>query len=125
MKRRILLAEDHPTTAKVMSEELNLLGYEVTVAKNGLEAVAMASRDLPDLIIMDIRMPKMDGLQAAAAIRRNPITAAIPILAATAKALTGDRETCLASGCTEYISKPFTHKELEAALERLLGDSKE
>lgn len=120
MKKRILLAEDHPVTARVMSEELNLLGYEVNVAKNGIEAVEMAMTELPDLIIMDIRMPDLDGLQAAAQIRRNPKTNGIPILAATAKAMTGDQESCLANGCTDYIAKPFTHKELETAIRRIL-----
>ena len=123
MKKRILLAEDHPKTRQVMREELDLLGYEVMVAQNGLEAVDAATSQLPDLIIMDIRMPNMDGLQATKQIRQNPTTQAIPILAATAKAVTGDKEECLAIGCTDYIAKPFTHKELDAAIKKLLGSN--
>lgn len=125
MKKRVLLVEDNVATVDVMRQELEFLGYEVTVAENGVEAVEMAISNLPDLIVMDIRMPKMDGLQAASRIRKNPKTQAIPILAATAKALPGDREQCLASGCDGYIAKPFTHKELGAAIKKLLKEQSE
>jgi two-component system chemotaxis sensor kinase CheA len=69
---------------------------------------------------MDMLMPKMDGSEAAARIRKNPKTQAIPILAATAKALPEDRDICLASGCDDYIAKPFSYRELHAAIEKLL-----
>ncbi|MFQ5684635.1 MAG: response regulator [Candidatus Binatia bacterium] len=120
MKKRILLAEDDPATIDVVKQELVLLGYEVTVAENGLDAVERAFSELPHLIVMDMHMPKMDGLEAASRIREDPKTQAIPILAATAKAMPGDRESCLASGCDDYIAKPFTHKQLGAAIEKLL-----
>jgi CheY-like chemotaxis protein len=120
MQTRILLVEDDPGTVEVMQLELKFLGYEVTVAENGVEAVKMASSQLPDLIVMDIRLPKMDGLQAATLIRDNPNTGNIPILAATVNALAGDREKCLEAGCNDYIAKPFTHRELGAAIKRLL-----
>jgi len=123
MKRRILLVEDNLGTIEVVREELELLGYEVVVAENGLVAVEMATSQLPDLIVMDIRMPKMDGLEAASRIRQDPRTQSIPILAATAKAMPGDREKCLASGCDGYLAKPFTHKELDAAIRRLLKEN--
>ncbi|MBI4256868.1 response regulator [Candidatus Uhrbacteria bacterium] len=98
---------------------------DASKAEAGKIEVEMVSSELPDLIVMDIRMPQMDGLQAASRIRTNPKTQAIPILAATAKALPGDREKCLASGCGGYIAKPFTHKELEAAIKRLLKEQSE
>jgi CheY-like chemotaxis protein len=120
MKQRILLVEDNPGTIDVMRQELEVLGYDVTVAKNGVEAVEMATTLLPDLIVMDIIMPKMDGLQAATQIRQNSKTQAIPILAATAMAMPGDREKCLAGGCDGYIAKPFTYRELGAAIQKLL-----
>ncbi len=122
MKIRILLVEDDSATIDVMRQELEFLGYKVTVAKNGIEALEMTTSELPDLIVMDIRMPGMDGLQAASQIRKNPKTQAIPILAATAMALPGDREKCLASSCDAYIAKPFTHKRLGAAIEKLLKE---
>ncbi|OGQ73070.1 MAG: hypothetical protein A2W73_00235, partial [Deltaproteobacteria bacterium RIFCSPLOWO2_12_55_13] len=112
MKKRVLLAEDHLGTIEVMQLELEVLGYEVTVAQNGLEAVEKASAESPDLIVMDILMPKLNGFQATARIRQNPRTKDIPILAATALARPGDREKCLESGCDGYIAKPFTHKQL-------------
>ncbi len=120
MKKRILLVEDNLETIEVVRQELEVLGYEVLLAEDGLAAVEVATSQLPDLIVMDIRMPKMDGLQAASQIRKDPKTQSIPILAATAKALPGDREKCLASGCDDYLAKPFTHNELGAAIEKLL-----
>ncbi len=122
MQKRILLVEDDPSTIDVMQHELEFLGYEVTVAKNGVEGVEMAISELPDLIVMDIRMPKMDGLRATSLIRDNPKTKSIPILAATVNALPGDREKCLEAGCDGYIAKPFTHRELGAAIKKLLQE---
>jgi two-component system, cell cycle response regulator DivK len=122
MNKRILLVEDNEATVEVVQKELEMLGYEVIVAKNGLQAVEMAGSVLPDLIVMDVLMPKMDGLQAASEIKDNPKTRAIPILAATAKAVSGDRERCLANGCDSYLAKPFTHLQLDAAIKRLLKE---
>jgi len=119
-KMRVLLAEDHPATIEVVQKELEVLGYEVTVAEDGVEAVEKATAEPPDLIVMDMLMPKMDGFQAASQLRQNPKTKDIPILAATALARPGDREKCLQSGCDDYITKPFTHRQLGAALNRLL-----
>ncbi len=120
MKTKILLVEDNPATMEVMQQELEVLGYDVAIAKDGAEAVEMAGSELPDLIIMDMLIPKMDGIEANSRIRKNPKTQAIPILAATAKALPEDRDICLASGCDDYIAKPFSYRELHAAIEKLL-----
>jgi CheY-like chemotaxis protein len=120
MKKRILLVEDNPATIDVVQKELEFLGYDAITADDGRKAVDMAEAHLPDLIIMDISLPQMDGLQATALIRENPKTKSIPILAATARALPGDREKCIESGCNDYIAKPFTHRELGAALKKLL-----
>lgn len=120
MMKQILLVEDDPDTAELMQMELEGLGYEVRVAVNGVQAVEMATSEPPELVVMDILLPGMDGLRAAGRMRENPKTQAIPILAATALARPGDREKCLASGCNDYIAKPFTHQQLGAAVERLL-----
>jgi len=120
MKTKILLVEDNPATMEVMQQELEVLGYDVAIARDGAEAVEMAGSELPDLIIMDMLMPKMDGSEATGRIRKNPKTQAIPILAATAKALPEDRDICLASGCDDYIAKPFSYRELHDAIEKLL-----
>jgi CheY-like chemotaxis protein len=106
----------------VLQKELEFLGYESMIAEDGRKAVDLASSYLPDLILMDISLPKMDGLEAASLIRKDPKTETIPILAATARALPGDREKCLQGGCDDYIAKPFTHRELGAAIKRLLKD---
>ena len=116
MKKHILVAEDNEDLAELYCIQLESLGFDVTVAKNGIEAIELAPLLLPDLVIMDIRMPKMDGLEAARQIRENPATRDIPILAATAKAMEGDKEKCLAAGCDGYIAKPFTHRELSLQL---------
>ena len=122
MKKKILLVEDNPATIDVIQKELEFLGYESIVAEDGKEGVDKATSILPDLIIMDISLPKMDGLEASTAIRNNPKTQTIPILAATARALPGDKEKCLQAGCDDYIAKPFTHRELGAAIKKLLKE---
>ena len=122
MKRKILLVEDNPATIDVIQKELEFLGYESIVAEDGKEGVDKATSILPDLIIMDISLPKMDGLEASTAIRKNLKTQTIPILAATARALPGDKEKCLQAGCDDYIAKPFTHRELGAAIKKLLKE---
>lgn len=121
MKKQILLVEDDRDTAELMQMELEGLGYEVRVAVNGVKAVERATSEPPDLIVMDILLPGMDGLRAAGRMRENPKTQAIPILAATALAKQGDREKCLAGGCDDYIAKPFTHLQLGAAIRKLLA----
>jgi two-component system cell cycle response regulator DivK len=122
MKKKILLVEDNPATVDVILKELEFLEYESVVAQDGKEAIDKAVSYMPDLIIMDISLPKMDGLEASALIRKNPKTQSVRILAATARALPGDREKCLQAGCDDYIAKPFTHRELGAALKKLLKD---
>ncbi len=122
MKRKILLVEDNPATVDIIQTELEYLGYDSAVAENGQKAVDLAATYQPDLIVMDISLPKMDGLEATNLIRNNSKTQNIPILAATARALPGDREKCIQAGCDDYIAKPFTHRELGAAIKKLLKE---
>jgi CheY-like chemotaxis protein len=122
MKKKVLLVEDNPATIDVLQKELLFLGYDAVVAEDGRQAVEKAASLQPDLIIMDISLPKMDGLEATSAIRKNPGTRSIPILAATARALPGDREKCIQAGCDDYLAKPFSHRELGAALKKLLKE---
>jgi two-component system cell cycle response regulator DivK len=96
------------------------MGYEVMVAKDGLAAIESVVAQLPDLIIMDVQLPKMNGYEPTRRIRAIPAARDIPILAATAKALHGDEAKCTAAGCDGYIAKPFTHRELQAAVHRIL-----
>ncbi len=120
MKRRVLVAEDNLFLSEIMQKELEGLNYYVAVASNGLEAVKMATSEIPDLIIMDLMMPELDGFEAASQIRQNPKTQAIPLLAVTALLAPDIRKRCLASGFDDYIVKPFTSSELEAAIKKIL-----
>jgi len=120
VKKRVLLVEDDLGMIDLVQIQLELLGYEVIVTIDGLEATEKAASHLPDLIVMDILMPKLDGFQATKLIRQDPKTKNIPILAATALALPGDKEKCLEAGCDGYIAKPFTHRQLETAIDSVL-----
>jgi CheY-like chemotaxis protein len=120
MTKRILLAEDNQDTAEIVSFVLKFLGHEVVLATDGVEAVEKAISFQPDLILMDMMMPRMDGFEAVSELRQHADTKTIPIVAATALASAGDRKKCLAAGCDDYLSKPVTAKQLAPAIERLL-----
>jgi two-component system, cell cycle response regulator DivK len=124
MKKRILLVDDNEATRELLKLELQHLGYEAVVAKNGFEAVELAGSERPDLIMMDMLMPQMDGFEAISRIKMNPEARAIPILASTAKAGPGDQARCIEAGCDGYLAKPYTHKELAARLEQLLDGNR-
>ncbi len=117
----ILLVEDTETVAMVVGDYLESAGYQVVQAKDGLEALAITKRLLPDLIMMDVQMPVMDGLEATQRIRSDARLARIPIVALTALAMQSDRERCLAAGMNEYLSKPVHLKELLQVIQRLLN----
>jgi CheY-like chemotaxis protein/anti-sigma regulatory factor (Ser/Thr protein kinase) len=108
----ILLADDNETAIGMLSEYLHRHGYQVTVARNGVEAIERTSEEAPDLILMDIQMPRIDGLEAIHHIRATPGVADTPIIALTALAMPGDEERCLKAGATAYLSKPVRLKEL-------------
>ena len=120
MKKRILLVEDNSDTVAIISHALNFLGYETSIANDGIEAVELARSENPDVIIMDMMLPKMNGFEATSKIRNDPKTELVPILATTAMAMPGDREKCLKAGCDGYLAKPFTYRDLGHAIEKLL-----
>ncbi|NEP12436.1 MAG: response regulator [Symploca sp. SIO2C1] len=117
----ILLAEDNETTVATISDYFKVQGYRVAVAINGLEAVEMSQELNPDLIVMDIQMPEMDGLEATRQIRVNEQSAHIPIIALTSLAMPGDKEKCLEAGADEYLTKPVSLKKLVEAINALLS----
>jgi PAS domain S-box-containing protein len=120
-RARILLAEDHEANQMMLSEYLQDQGFDVIRAGNGLEALAKAAETLPDLLLMDIQMPELDGLEAIRRLRAIPRFASTPIIALTALAMPGDRERCLEAGATEYMSKPFSLKNLLHTINEILG----
>lgn len=120
MKKKILVVEDSPDMAQVLQSLLGFMGYNSVVATNAKQAVEMAAAHLPDLIMLDIMLPGVDGLEAAREIRQNPKTHSIPILAVTAKTSFSEKEECLKNGCNEHIAKPFTRNQLGSCIERLL-----
>lgn len=117
---RILLAEDNEANRETLLVYLENNGYQILLAQDGREAVAIAQSQPPDLILMDIQMPGMDGLEAIRQIRQNSALASVPIVALTALAMPGDRERCLQAGANEYFSKPVHLKVLAATLQTLL-----
>ncbi|MBK9925881.1 MAG: PAS domain S-box protein [Anaerolineales bacterium] len=117
---RILLAEDNETNIMAIQEYLMDRGHEVVIAHNGQEAIMRAKELSPDLILMDIQMPEMDGLEAIQQLRLNTRFATTPIIALTALAMPGDRERCLKAGANEYMSKPVRLKDLAETINNLL-----
>lgn len=119
--RRILLVEDNEVNLMMTIEMLNVHNHKVVVARNGLEAIEMAKQHKPELILMDIRMPVMDGLEATQRLRAVPEFANTPIIAMTAS--TGDEaeKTYITKGCTAHLPKPIRLKQLFAVLEKYLS----
>ncbi len=121
MKKKILIVDDNPDLISILRVQLEHRGYDTVQATNGMQAVDIATAQMPDLIVMDIMMPRMNGLQAARLIRKNPKTRSIPMLALTAKVSRADTEECLESGFNDHIAKPFTTMELVSRIEKLLN----
>ncbi|MEM9091960.1 MAG: ATP-binding protein [Cyanobacteria bacterium P01_F01_bin.53] len=117
----ILLAEDKDSNINTLVPYLDVKGYHIQVAKNGQAAIDLAQGEPPDIILMDIQMPGMDGLTAIQHIRKLPELSQIPIIALTARAMPGDQELCLAAGATTYLSKPVKLKQLALSIEKLLS----
>ena len=117
----ILLVEDNEVNRVLAATILERLGHRATLAGDGIEAVALCASQAFDLVLMDMQMPNLDGLQATAQIRgQGPAQSAVPIVALTANALHGDRERCLAAGMDDYLAKPFNMEQLAAKIERWL-----
>ncbi len=118
MSNKLLLVEDHPMNRDMLVRRLVKLGYEVVTAVDGREAVAMATQELPDVILMDMSLPVMDGFEATRAIREQESTREIPVIALTAFVHEYDRSRALEAGCVEYETKPVDMKRLIDKIER-------
>jgi len=117
---RILVVEDNPANMKLASLLLSNAGHVALCAVDAETGLTLARAELPDLILMDIQLPGMDGLAATALLKADPATAAIPVIALTAMAMKEDREKTAAAGCDGYIAKPLRYQELYAAIDELL-----
>lgn len=117
---KILLVEDNETNSEMLTRRLLKKNYEVIHAKDGEEGLAKAENEEPDLILMDLSLPRMDGWEASRRIKANPKTKNIPIIALTAHAMVGDRDKALAAGCDDYDTKPIEFPRLITKIEYLL-----
>ena len=114
---RLLLVEDHEEIWDFLSRRLSRRGYEVSVATDGQAALDRAGSELPDLVLLDMNLPVMDGWTVARALKDGSTTARIPIIAMTAHAMSGDREKALAAGCDDYHAKPIEFSRLLTQIE--------
>jgi two-component system, cell cycle response regulator DivK len=117
---RILIIEDNPANMKLTSLLVRNAGHSVINAEDAETGLTLARTDQPDLILMDVQLPGMDGLAATALLKHDPVTAAIPVIAVTALAMKADEEKSHLAGCDAYIAKPLRYKELYAAIDKLL-----
>ena len=117
VKKRVLIVEDNMDTFELVHFVLEKNNYETLLAVNGRDGVNAAINQKPDLIIMDLSMPEMDGWTATALIKKDPQTSSIPLVALTAHALPGDRQRAMDAGCDEYITKPMDLDELVEAIQ--------
>jgi CheY-like chemotaxis protein len=118
---KILLVEDNEMNRDMLSRRLLKRGYQVSIAIDGAEGVRMVESEQPDLVLMDMSLPVMDGADATVAIRNNPLLRQVPILALTASAMAADREKALAAGCDDFDTKPVDLARLLEKVETLLA----
>lgn len=117
----ILMVEDNELNSDMLKRRLERLGHMVTVARDGAEGVAMAHALSPELVLMDMSLPVMDGYEATRRLRADDTTRHIPVLALTAHAMAADRERTLAAGCDDYATKPVDFVSLRAQIDKLLA----
>jgi CheY-like chemotaxis protein len=120
MGSHILVVEDHPQNRYLMTYLLESRGYEVEVALDGAEALEALETRLPDLILMDMQLPKVDGYEATRRIKADERFKGIPLVAVTAHSMRGDQDKAMAAGCDVFVTKPINGEELVALVDRLL-----
>ena len=122
-KKTILYIEDNEYNRKIVRQLLSRTSYRLLEAVDGESGVAQAQNELPDLILMDVQLPKMSGLEATRILKADPRTAHIPIIVVTSFALSGDREKAAAAGATSYLAKPYSPRELLTLVREVLPES--
>ena len=125
MPEKILIVEDDPKNRKVLAMALRRSGYTLLEAADGEEALETAVRDKPDLIIMDVQLPRMSGLEATRKLRQLPDFNHVPIIGVTAYAMKGDRDKVIEAGCDAYMSKPIDIRELPRVVAEMLSQRQE
>jgi CheY-like chemotaxis protein len=118
---KVLLVEDNELNRDMLSRRLNRRGYDVIFAVDGAQGVAMARSEKPDIILMDLSLPVMDGWEATRRVKSDDAMRNVPVIALTAHTMSGDREKALAAGCDDYDTKPVELDRLIGKIERLLG----
>jgi CheY-like chemotaxis protein len=118
---KILIVEDNEMNRDMLSRRLARRGYEIILAVDGSEGIAAATTESPDLILMDMSLPVIDGWEAARRLKAEPLTRAIPVIGLTAHAMAGDRDKVLEAGCDDYDTKPVELPRLLQKIETLLG----
>jgi len=121
--KRILVVEDTEDNRLILGDLLSNAGYELIEAVDGLEGVAAAEREKPDLILMDIQLPGIDGYEATRRIRAIPALAGVPIIAVTSYALSGDEAKTREAGCDGYVAKPYSPRQLLATVRQFLPEA--
>ena len=121
MTKKILVVEDTEDNRQILRDLLGMAGYDMIEAHDGAEGVAKAAEHKPDLILMDIQMPVMDGYEATRRIKANPELKAIPVIAVTSYALSGDEQKTRDAGCDAYIAKPYSPRQMLAKVREILG----
>jgi two-component system, cell cycle response regulator DivK len=116
MKRCILVVEDQEDNRRILRDLLTNSGYKLVEAEDGEQALAMAERQRPDLILMDVQIPLLDGYEVTRRLKADPQLRAIPVIAVTSYALSGDESKARAAGCNGYVSKPYSTRELLAMI---------
>ena len=117
-----MVVEDQPDNRKIIRDVFAPTGYEIIEAENGEEALATIAKQRPDLILMDIQLPIMDGYTATRRIKGDPALRSIPVLAVTSYALSGEEKKAREAGCDDYIPKPYSPRELLAKVRQYLSD---
>jgi two-component system, cell cycle response regulator DivK len=117
---KILLVEDNELNRDMLSRRLERKGYQILIAIDGEQGVSIAQAEMPDLILMDMSLPILDGWEATRKIKAIPATKEIPVIALTAHAMSGDREKCIAAGCDDYDTKPIEFSRLLTKIQALL-----
>jgi len=120
--KKILIVEDNPMNMELILDLLEFYGHNVTEAEDGIKALERLAEERFDIILLDMQLPKMDGLEVLERIKMNPSTACIPVIAVTAHAMKGSEEHFIEMGCVDYISKPIDINKFRKLIDKYLGE---